>query len=240
MNINIAICDDEKIFGEMLYKNLQEINIKNISFKIDIFTSGREIIHKVQSGMIYHIVFMDIDLKDKSLGTDIGMIIKIMNPDTLLIYVSSYDIYYKKLVSAEPFAFLEKPVNADELTTTVNSALKRIHYLYCSYLYKYKTNGYTNTINLKDVMYFESRHRVIIIHMKNQTSFTFYGKLDVVEQEVLDIYPFFLRASKSFFININFVKRFQMSEVCLLDDTIIKITYGYEKDFFSKFKDFVQ
>ena len=106
MDINVAICDDEKIFREMLYKALSKVTIENVNFKIDLFASAKELISKIQSENIYHIVFMDIDLHEKLLGTNAGAAIKLINPDILLIYVSSYDRYFKDLASAEPFAFL--------------------------------------------------------------------------------------------------------------------------------------
>ena len=240
MYINVAICDDEQFFIEMLQKNIKQLNIKNISFNIDTFTSGNDLINKVRNGKIYNIIFMDINLKEKFLGTDVGMIIKLLNPDTLFVYMSSYDIYYKDLVSAEPFAFLEKPIIINKLTSVVNSALTRIHYLNYSYLYTYKANGKINIINLKEVMYFESQHRIVLIHMKNETTISFYNKLDSVENEVDKIYPFFIRVSKSFLVNINFVKSLYKTEVCLLDDTLIKITHSYEKNVLSKFDNFIQ
>lgn len=240
MYINVAICDDEKIFREMLNDELSKVIIENVTFKTTLFETAKELINKIKSGTLYHIVFMDIDLHEKSLGTDAGSIIKTINPDTLLIYVSGYDSYYRNMVSAEPFDFLSKPVNAEKLTSTINSALQRIYYIYHSYLYKYKTNGAVNTVNLKDVMYFESKHRIVVIHMKNQSELTFYSKLDDVEQDVEKICSFFLRVSKSFFINTNYIKYCTGAEAGLTDDTKIRVTSKYTKAVISYIVNFMQ
>ena len=119
-------------------------------------------------------------------------------------------------------------------------ALIRIRYLQNYYLYRYKSNGAVNTVNLKDIMYFESRHRIIVIHMKNQTTLTFYSKLDDVEQEVRKICPFFLRVSKSYFINSNYIKHCTILEVCLKDDTVIKVMPKYKNEIISYIVNFVQ
>lgn len=240
MDINLAVCDDEEIFREMLYNELSKITIENVNFKIDLFASAKELISKVQFDNIYHIIFMDIDLHEISLGTNAGTIIKQINPDILLIYVSSYNRYFEDLASAEPFAFLSKPITLEKLTETLNSALTRINYLQSHYSYRYKSNGAINTVNLKDVVYFESRFRIIIIHLKNQTALTFYSKLDDVEQEVHKICPFFLRVSKSNFININYIQYCTINEICLKEDILIKVTRKYKNDIISYIENFIQ
>lgn len=240
MDINVAVCDDEKTFREMLYNELSKIVMKNINFKIDLFESSKKLVNKIQSNHTYHIAFIDINLRENSLGTNVGVFIKQIDPEILLIYMSSYDKYFEDLAYAEPFAFLSKPITSEKLTETLNSALMRINYLQSHYLYRYKSKGVVNTINLKDVMYFESRHRIVIIYMKNQTTLTFYSKLDDVDQEVRKICPFFLRVSKSFFINNNYIKHCTKQKVCLIDNTLIKVTQKYKNEIISYIENYIQ
>lgn len=234
MHINIALCDDEIIFSRELKKQLEQLDFQNNHIAIDVFTSSKELINAIKKGINYHIIFMDVDLKDNYLGTDTGMVIKMILPNTLIIYVSSYDVYYTDIVNAEPFQFLHKPVNEVLLSHTVTKALQRINYMYSSYMYTYKYSGLTNIVNLHDVMFFESKHRIVEIHMKNNTVSSFYSKLDIVEEEINDICNLFLRINKSYLLNQLFVKNYGTEEIILENGFSINVSPRYYKKMLNK------
>ena len=82
---------------------------------MDKFNNGRNLLEMIRNGKSYDIIFLDIDLKDDYLGTDTGHFIKIISPNTLIIYMSAYDNYYSKIVHAEPFDFIPKPFTIIQL-----------------------------------------------------------------------------------------------------------------------------
>jgi DNA-binding LytR/AlgR family response regulator len=236
MNINIAICDDDEVILHEIMKKIKKANWKDNTITINIFTSGKDLIESIRKGIDYNVIFMDIDLHDNYLGTDTGMIIKMINPSILIIYVSSYDSYYPEIVKAEPFDFLKKPIEDNQLDYTIEKILHRLHYLHNSYLYTYKSNGMINTINLNEVKYFESQHRVIIVYLNNGSILRFYSKLDDVEQEVDSITPCFVRVNKSYLVNMHYIKNYSKNKVLLCDEDIeLHLTHKYEENFLSKY-----
>lgn len=70
------------------------------------------------------------------------------------------------------------------------------------HLFSYSFKGDTFTIDLNDVVYFESKHREVLAYFENGESVRFYGKLDDVQSRTED-YIFFLRVNKSCLVNYN-------------------------------------
>lgn len=239
MKINIGVCDDnEKILNE-LYSLIQNCNWKNNNISIDKFTSGKELLSNIKNGTKYDVIFMDVQLNDNYLGTDTGIIVKMIIPSTLLIYISSYDSFYENIALAEPFKFLNKPIDKNKLDNVVNAILNRLHFLNDSFLYKFKSNGMINIVNLNEVAYFESQHHVIIIHEKNGTTLRFYHKLDEVENEVCEIYPYFVRINKSYLVNFQFIKIIHPNSVVLSDDiTALNVSPKYKANLFEIIRKF--
>jgi len=246
MDINVAICDDDlkidglKIENISLYKQITGANWKNNNIKTDTFFSGKTLVERMYKGIIYDVIFMDIDLKDEHLGTDIGTIIKTVNPNTLIIYMSSHNDYYQDIVMAEPFSFLNKPIDNERLNKVVSLIINRLNYIHNSYLYTFKSEGIVHNISLKDVKYLESKHRIIVVHMKDGSTLQFYNKLDDVELEIENICPYFVRISKSFYINLLFMISFSNNNVIIRNEESLSITHKYKSEAMKKIFKFVQ
>lgn len=227
MKIRIAICDDQEIFVDHLEEMLRQLDFGNNNISIDKFTAARPLIDQVRSGNGYNIIFMDIDLKGDYLGTDTGSMIKALSPKTLMVYMSSYENYFEKLAHAEPFEFLRKPLNHDNVQDIIYRAVRRLNYIYAEYMYTYKSHGLSNVVNLKDVVYFESQHRVVNIVMNNNTVSRFYDKLDMVEQQIDRICDFFLRISKSYLINLMCIRSVRSTSITMSNDIELNIGRKY-------------
>lgn len=236
MNIHLAICDDEDFFIEDLLDKLKECAavLKNVTVEIDTFIHGETLLDKMKTNK-YDIVLLDIKLNNL-LGTEVGIELKKYNPNLLLIYMSSYDCYYTKLVKAEPFDFLHKPFIVSDLKKTLEKAIERLNYFSNDYFYTYKSNGVNHTIDLKNVVYFESQHRLINAHCKESDTFQFYEKLNKVEKEISDYYPYFIRVNQSFYVNFNYITSCAASTVTLNNEYTIKISPKYKQSFEEKYR----
>lgn len=234
--INIAVCDDEIFYRKEICKAIEKHdNWKNHTYKLFVYKSGEEIINAIHNGIEIDILFIDLKLGADSLGTDIGIKLKIINPNILIIYISSYDLYYKELVSAEPFDFIYKPGLKSKIKKVLDRAIMRISYLKHDFIYKYKFNGVLHYISLHDVYYFESQHRIINMFCINGVH-QFYDKLDNIEKEIDEIYPCFLCANKSYYINFNYIINYTGSLVALKGDLEIKISKKYKESFDEKYE----
>lgn len=216
MKVRIA-CDNSL---ENKVVSLQGNNI----FLVDSYFSYADLLAMV-SVKKYDIIFINNDLIGRYLGAKVGRIIKGLNPNTILIYVSSHKDF--NIVHAEPFAYIQQPVTVEVLQDKLTKALRRIHYHRSEYNYYISKYGTKNQIDLNRVMYFESKHRIVVVHSDNN-AISFYHKLDTVETEVFQIYPFFVRISKSFLVNMRYVSQIMADDIILRDNTILHISPQYK------------
>lgn len=240
MIINIAICDDE----ELCVKYLEDIIRKygkwgNHTYKLHIYTSSKQLIDNIRNDIKLDIAFMDVKLDANSLGTDIGIQLKTYNPNLLLVYMSFYDLYYEELVKAEPFDFIHKPISENKLYKVLDKAVMRLSYIKHEFVYKYKSNGITHYVDLNKVLYFESQHRIINIYCTEGSVQQFYAKLDDVEKDIDEIYPCFLRANKSYFVNFNYITN-SPKAIVSISGLEIKVSRKYKQTFDEKFDKIVE
>lgn len=236
MEINIAICDDNEAFIRQLASLIKAYaQGDDNSYRLHSFTSGKTLLGQVRKSYTPDLVFLDIDLNEDLLGTTVGIGIKKANPNALLAYVSDYSCYYRELAHAEPFCFLDKPIDAGDLRHVLNGAARRLHAIKPEFIFTYKANGSLCRTDLKEVMYFESRHRVINIHMRSGEVVSFYEKLDDLEKKIEEIYPYFARVSKSYYVNCYDIRKF--SSTCAIADGLeLKISPNYRKRFMEKMR----
>ena len=93
------------------------------------------------------------------------------------------------------------------------------------YSYKFGTDEYE--IYARKIAYIYSAHRICCIVDNEGKEYTFYKKLDEVQEELKKIYPVFLRIGKSYLINVNFISSYTRKSVTLSDGTILNISRGY-------------
>lgn len=79
--------------------------------------------------------------------------------------------------------------------------------------YEYVFNKNHTVINPEDILYAYSDNRVCCLVMKNGEEHRFYKKLDQLENELEEIYLVFVRTSKSYLVNRNYIKSFNRKHV---------------------------
>lgn len=231
--IRIAICDDDILNCEGLEKILLEYHFE-AEVKIDLFTSGEELMKNLAKE--YNIVFMDIELDGEKTGVDYAKKIKERNQNTILIFISAFVTYFRELAECEPFAFIDKPFSweQEKINETMNRAVRRLK----SKTFSFDFQGRNYCIPLDDVIYFESRYRVILVHMEEK-ELRFYGKLDDVQKEIERITHMFARANKGCYLNVSKIKTFTKSNVTMEGRSeLIHITRKYSKEFMDKIFDY--
>lgn len=103
----------------------------------------------------------------------------------------------------------------------------------CHIPFKYSYNGGEFKIYLDNILYFESEHRVINMHTADGRIIRFYKKLDDVQKEIDNFCDFFIRISKSVYVNYMF-SDFKGYKVITIDGRVIKVTRNYRENFKKK------
>lgn len=113
----------------------------------------------------------------------------------------------------EPFRFLSKPLDKEKFRRYFNEACQRIEET--DIFYQFKFNKEIRKVPLKDVVYFESRNRVIHIFFHDGNTTYFYGKLNNVEKELEDSRRYFLRIHQSFLVNYDYITKMNFFNITI-------------------------
>ena len=150
------------------------------------------------------------------------------NFDTIIIYISSYTSYFQELFDVEPFRFIQKPIKKDIFSSYLSLAVKRV--LSGRQVYPFHFCKAFYAIPIKEIVYFESRLHIIIIHCENNNSYQ-YGKLNNIENTLNKNYPPFLMIHQSFLVNLHYIRSINYTKVTLHDNTVLNISENRRKKF---------
>jgi len=221
--IQVAICDDDvAITGyaeSLIFKLGQSLRQK---LEVTVFFSGKEFCDYLsKTNDIFNIVLMDIEMGSIT-GVDAGRKLRenVGNDQTLLIYISSYNNYYKDIIDLNVFCFVPKPFNVDEFNMKLKKAIERVNYQrQFAQLpdFSFQKNGRDIFIPLKSIKYFESKKRIIYIYTTTST-YTYYGSLNTEEKKLpKDI---FCRIHRSYLICFAYMTSITAQSVTISDITL--------------------
>ena len=143
---------------------------------------------------------------------------------TIIIYISSKDIYDRQLFDVQPLHFLKKPIDSKKVFDDIQLAMKISEKENRNFEFK----SFRNTIKVpyRDILYFESRGRKVFL-MGTKNNYIFYGNIKDLE-EVLQ--KFFIYHNRSYFVNYEFVTCFKFEELIMTDGSIIPISRNKRKE----------
>lgn len=224
--IKIAVVDDENIICSYVEQSLLNLSKKyGISIETDVFNSGEDLIKTIKE-TFYDVIFLDIKMKDLS-GIDISRIIRntMGNEAIQIIYISGNTEYAIEVFEYDPFHFLPKPLNNEKIE---NAFVKLIHKLRLkSEAFTYKVGHDSVKVAIKNILYFESNKKKIIIHYSDKKD-EFYGSLENILQQ-LGKYNF-LHIHKSYLVNPVHVHKCTYESVEMSNHVVLPIAQSKRKE----------
>lgn len=212
--IKIAIVDDDK----KLTSKVEEIvriacKEQSIEYEINVFFDGKTLVQAIDNGSEYDLLFLDIEMENVD-GITAAQSIRKIDEKSLIIYISGYEERIKDLFDVKPFAFISKPINEKDLIECCYRAFNRIKKDNELFYFKYKSQKQEKKVLLKDIVYFESNLRQIIIHLKDGTIEKCYGSLNGIEKKIkASNSNLFIRIHQSFLVNYMYVSKMTYSDI---------------------------
>lgn len=235
--INIAVCDDDKEIVAEIESFLFDIaQKKHIKINIETYCDGSGLEQDICKGVQYNLILLDIEMKQNGIVT--ARRIRDEGYDPLIIYVSNHEKYLRELFEVDAFRFLDKPINPDKLEKYFMEAMNKLQRDDQYFVYYY--NRQMNRIRIKDILYFESDRRKVLIHKLNGEILHFYEKLNNVEMRIGDIDTLFLRTHQSFLVNSEYIVRWKISRLDLEGGVQIPISEEYQKRISYEYGDFIR
>ncbi len=223
--LKIAICDNDHEFVRKLEGYIKEIKNSNrdIEIKVNVFLSGIDFMKCLNNMEKFDIVFMDIQIKHIS-GIEIGKKIREMF-DTIIVYISLSDRYFVEIFDIKPFGFLIKPIKFSEFEYVLFVIYK--HIFDCNTFYEFKSGKSTLRVKFKDIIYFKSSKRRIIVSTVNG-EYEFYGKLSEVYKMSRNFDFMFIH--KSYIINYEHIRQIRYESVIMSNGVRLDISERKRKE----------
>ena len=232
--MRIIMCDDNRLFLDVM-SNLMKMYAEEV-YNADVvsFYSGADLIEYCKNNN-FDIIFMDIEV-GKNNGLDMGKILKEINPKSLIIYMSGFDYYYKDMVNAEPFRFVEKEPSTENsieknLLDALDAAVIRLEGK-DSFWYTHNKRKY-NVLFTKIKCFYSSGRKIYIVTDEKIEQNYFYGKIDDVLAELEKVDKRFVRINHRVIANIMHTY-YVSSKTVEINKKIYTIPAKYRENFFEK------
>ena len=220
----VAICDDNGAICSEIENILENFfSTELIQYEIDSFSSGDELLKELKSNEKYDLIYLDIELAELN-GVVVGRYIReeMLDDFTQIVFISAKPSYALELFQVRPMNFLVKPFTDKQVVDALQKTLELQGRQ--TRIFLYKSGKIETRIPYKDIMYFSSDVKKILIHRRNGVD-SFYGKLSELKLPVSD----FIQIHKSFIVNKQFVVRFKFDSVLLSNSEELPISRVYRK-----------
>ena len=223
----INICDDDRIFLDYLYKQVEQA----FSDKEDVEIyklAPEELLQQIEgnvSSLPCDILITDIDLGDLN-GIQLARKINEINPACLIIFVSNYINYATEVYDVDHIYFVLKTDTELRLPKALQKAFEAFHESKANIM-TVSYQGVEHIIALSDILYVEAMGRYLYIHTDKE-SFKCIKSLKAIVPELDDS---FAKSHKSYIINLKYIKSLSRNSCTLINGTAISISNTYNKEF---------
>ena len=192
--------------------------------EMDEYISGDEFLFHLKPGY-YDIVFFDVEM-DGTDGIETAKRLRRIDSNVVIVFTSAHGESVFDGFIAEPLTFLTKPLLSNELHDALGRAVTQVQRARKK-KFVYTVNKATNVITVRDIVYLESKGRVLEIVTTNDR-IPFYGKLDTAQEN--PALEGFIRCHQSYLVNPDYIMEITGTEILLTTKGTVPIRRGSAKE----------
>ena len=213
MDYRLAICDDEIV-------HINNIRAVLPDLEFDIYTDPRLLL---SSGKEYDVVFLDIMMPQID-GISVARELRETNDDLIIVFITSKIEFMQTGYEVKAFRYLLK----DQITAGLKKVWDDIEIELAAnkneyFTYEFEREKYQ--LPCREIIYFESKLRRVLIHTKNKTH-NFYGHLDDIKTN----YPLFTRFHKSYLVNKKHIRNVSADRIVMSNGDVVPISRKYKRE----------
>lgn len=225
--MKIAVCDDNVLFLEEIKGQLSlfpEVEELTLYSELEAF------VRSLDSGMHYDAVFLDIDWHQEQKGLNTAEYLYQKSPATRIIYITGYNDRFSQdifLHNSNLSGYLTKPVDPARMKANLEKVARSLAET-ASQPLTLRSKGTYISVSPDEIYYIESKGHNIIVHA--QEEIVSYRRLEHISQMLPDC---FFQCHKSYLVNLNQIRRFEMSAILLKNGESIPVSrsrYGQTKE----------
>lgn len=231
---HIAICDDDQIFIQYIKKIILSSGLEEGAVKFYEFYSGEELINSLHVNIEYDLLVLDIQM-GKMDGNETAKLYRKKYSNTILVFCSGKVLPTVKSFEVTPFRYLLKHYSDSRMLREMEAVIEKLK---CTKIEPFIIGNYNYNfirLNLNEILYIAvSKHGSKIFINPNHIHYEF-EKYVKCKEKVKELYPTlknygFIYAHNSYLVNLQYIKRKTMTELELVDGTILSIARSKEKE----------
>lgn len=211
--MNIAICDDDSKFSELLENLVTDYFSKS---KTDLptfsrFSSGEELL---EDNGFFDLIFLDIEMKQID-GISAGQELKKRNPNSIIFIITSYECYLDDAFKINAFRFLTKPPDVTRLHKALDDAMELLNNG-CVAFHDIKSS-LNVSIQKNEIIFIEAENKKVKIETVNGT---FYSSDTLSAWKNRLSSSFFVCPHASYIVNLNYLYLHSRTQLTLVKKDI--------------------
>ncbi len=209
MNLYIAICDDELEQLKKLSQIVSNWALKNNhQVLLSQFSSAENFLFEYNVNKIFHILLLDIEMKEIS-GLDLAKLIRKKNDTSEIIFITSHFEFCSEGYEVDALHYLIKPVSPERLGTVLDRAVGKLVVEPLSVIIA--CDGETCKIFEQDILYVEAFLHYITIHTATR-EYKIKESLSAFESKLSES---FYRLHRSYLVCLKHITRISRTAVWL-------------------------
>lgn len=227
--VKIAVCDDEIIFARKLEKIINKYcTVKQISFQIDIYQSGKEFIADNIKMMEYQIVFLDINMEEID-GLEAARELRKLCRDTYVIFVTAFINYTLEGYKVDAIRYLLKSDGnfGQCVCESLDAVFEKMQYK--PHIREFSFQQGARRVALEKIVYIESSLHKLTFYVAEEgiVPYTMYETLN----HIAAIFTAdFVRIHQSYLVNLRFVRRIEGNNLLLQDNLALPVARSKLKE----------
>jgi DNA-binding LytR/AlgR family response regulator len=217
--MDIAICDDNRLFLAEMQKQLQTLPTVEHTF---LFSDLNAFLFSVDSGKRYDAVLMDIDWDQDSNGMDVAEELYKLSPETKIIYVTGYSDRFSQrifLYRANLSGYLTKPVDRELLQANLNKVAAALPFN-AELSLMVRRQGTLIPIPFREIYCIESWKHTVTIYSNREAVISYERLAKIMESLPAD----FFQCHKSYIVNMRQIQRFQPDGILLKNGKLVPVS----------------
>jgi DNA-binding LytR/AlgR family response regulator len=222
--MQIAICDDEKVFRDVIKAYLEPYKANNPEITETEFTCGEDLVAAYEKGTRFDLIFLDVEMKSMS-GVEAGQQIRAVDNTVMFVFITSHTKYVPEAFILNAFQFLVKPVEREMFNKEFDRAVRT--YKKIKYRYNFTYKGKITVLEVKDVIYIETYNRHLRV-TSTTGAFEYLGNIAEEEKKLAEFG--FLRCHKGYLVNMHYIFRPENSMFELTSKDKVPISKHYKSE----------
>ena len=202
--MRIAACDDNLEFLQGLSKLLNcysEENHCNVEYKT--FTNPLELVTQMEKGIHYDMILLDVCMPGMN-GIQCAKDIRMYDNFVKIVFLTSSTEYAVESYSVKAHDYLLKPLQKERLFSLLRQVEKDNDKSEKNIIIIKTKTGLTKIL-LTQLEYCEVVNRKLVLRMTNQEELECGVRINELEEKLKN-FGMFLRAHRSYLVNINYIK----------------------------------